>query len=84
MKNITVKVDEDTYRRARTHAAENGTSVSALVREFLETQLLDDAAHTGRIRDLEALYKVANKRAKSRKKPLKPLTRAEIYDERLR
>ncbi len=35
MKNITVTVDEDTYRRARVRAAELDTSVSALVRAFL-------------------------------------------------
>ena len=36
MKNITVSVDDDTYRRARVRAAEQDTSVSALVREFLQ------------------------------------------------
>lgn len=35
MKNITVSVDEATYRRARIRAAELDTSVSALVREYL-------------------------------------------------
>lgn len=35
MKNITVAVDDATYRRARIRAAELDTSVSALVREFL-------------------------------------------------
>jgi plasmid stability protein len=35
MKNVTVSVDEETYRRARMRAAERGASVSALVREFL-------------------------------------------------
>ncbi len=35
MKNITVSVDEETYRRARMKAAERDTSVSALVRQFL-------------------------------------------------
>ncbi len=35
MKNITVSVDEETYRMARITAAERGTSVSALVREYL-------------------------------------------------
>jgi hypothetical protein len=35
MKNITVSVDDDTYRRARLKAAEQETSVSALVRGFL-------------------------------------------------
>ena len=36
MKNITVSIDDDTYRRARVRAAEQDTSVSALVREFLQ------------------------------------------------
>lgn len=35
MKNITVSVDEETYRLSRVKAAERGTSVSALVRGFL-------------------------------------------------
>jgi hypothetical protein len=35
MKNITVSVDDETYRRARVKAAEQDTSVSALVRKFL-------------------------------------------------
>lgn len=35
MKNITVSVDDDTYRRARIAAAQRDTSVSALVKQFL-------------------------------------------------
>ena len=35
MKNITVTVDDDTYRLARIKAAEQDTSVSALVKLFL-------------------------------------------------
>lgn len=35
MKNVTVSLDEQTYRNARMRAAELGTSVSALVRRFL-------------------------------------------------
>ena len=35
MKNITVSIDEHTHRQARIRAAELGTSVSALVRNFL-------------------------------------------------
>ena len=35
MKNITVTVDDETYRKARIKAAEKETSVSALVRSFL-------------------------------------------------
>ena len=37
MKNITVSVSEDVYRTARIRAAELGTSLSALVAEFLDS-----------------------------------------------
>ncbi len=36
MKNVTVSLDEGTYRRARVKAAEMGRSLSALGREALE------------------------------------------------
>jgi plasmid stability protein len=36
VKNITVSLPDDVYRRARVTAASRDTSVSALVREFLE------------------------------------------------
>jgi hypothetical protein len=35
MKNITVSLDDESYRRARMKAAELGVSVSALVRRYL-------------------------------------------------
>lgn len=35
MKNITVSVDDETYRRVRVKAAERDTSLSALVKSFL-------------------------------------------------
>jgi predicted transcriptional regulator len=35
MKNITVSLDDETYRRARIIAAERDTSVSALVKRYL-------------------------------------------------
>jgi hypothetical protein len=36
MRNITVSVDDDTYKRARIAAAERDTSVSALVKAYFE------------------------------------------------
>ncbi len=35
MKNITISIDDETYYRARIRAAEQSSSVSALVRKFL-------------------------------------------------
>jgi plasmid stability protein len=37
MKNITVSVPDDVYRAARVRAAERGSSVSAIVTEFLRS-----------------------------------------------
>jgi Ribbon-helix-helix protein, copG family len=52
MRNITVSVDEDTYRRARMKAAERDTSVSALVRQFL-TEFAAEKGDRERLLDLE-------------------------------
>ena len=41
MKNITLSIDEGTYRRARIRAAELDTSVSALVRDYLKSLTME-------------------------------------------
>ena len=46
MKNITVSVDEETHRCARIRAAELGTSVSALVRDYLRSLASQEANGT--------------------------------------
>ncbi|MDE0024604.1 MAG: hypothetical protein OXP69_09365 [Spirochaetaceae bacterium] len=55
MRNITVSVDEETYRRFRIKAAEIGTSVSSLVRAYL-TDLVEPGvpeSRFGRLRRLQ-------------------------------
>lgn len=89
MKNITLKIDDETYRKARLKAAENGTSVSAMVREILirETEDDDGDREARRIASLEELYRKADERARlkpARQEPLIPLTRDEIYADRIR
>lgn len=37
MANVTISLDEDLLRRARVRAAESGTSVNAVLREFIES-----------------------------------------------
>jgi plasmid stability protein len=49
VKNITVSLDDETYRRARLRAAEQDTSVSALVRQFL-TKLGSGETETERLK----------------------------------
>lgn len=84
-KNITLKIDEETYRRARIRAAQMETSVSAMVRDFLAGGNTKGAdADSRRIAALRALYRKAEGRAKAASTPLTPLTREEIYAERVR
>jgi uncharacterized protein YdaU (DUF1376 family) len=49
MKNITVSLDDETYRRARTVAAQRDTSVSALVKRFL-VELGSSEGHEERLK----------------------------------
>ena len=52
VKNITVTVDDETYRRARMKAAEQDTSVSALVKRFLG-ELASDEGDAERLKRQE-------------------------------
>ena len=77
MKNVTVSLPTEVYRRARIKAAERDTSVSALVREFL-LSLGDEKSDFARRRQLqhEVLASIGRFRAESR------LTRNELYRRR--
>lgn len=52
VKNLTVTVPDDVYREARIRAAERGTSVSAMVAEYLRS-LSGASAEFIRLRDLQ-------------------------------
>lgn len=91
MKNITLKIDDEAYRKARILAARRGTSVSGMVREFLvslESEEVDRESR--RIAALEEMYRLSNQRAKKAqavvrsRASVKPLTREEIYGDRIR
>jgi plasmid stability protein len=75
MKNITVSVDDETYRRARIKAAENDTSVSAMVREYL-TGIANSETEFERLKQKEAALrsKVRGYRASDR------LSRDELHE----
>jgi plasmid stability protein len=60
MKNITVSVDDDIYRRARMKAAEQDTSVSALVRQFL-SEIATIETEAERLRREEAALRASIK-----------------------
>ena len=82
MKNITVSVDEETYRRARIAAAERETSVSALVRGVLQEIASNSAAESP---NEELLRTFAEVRASliargSQFRASDNLSREELYD----
>lgn len=54
MKNVTIALDDDTHRKARIRAAELGTSLSALVRDYLNQ--LTSGADPQEVRDMPMPY----------------------------
>ena len=52
MKNITVTLDDETYRKARVRAAELDTSVSAIVRKYL-TEFAESESRFERLKKQE-------------------------------
>jgi post-segregation antitoxin (ccd killing protein) len=52
MRNITVTVDDETYKRARVAAAELDTSISALVKAYLQ-QLASQETEVERLKRQE-------------------------------
>lgn len=57
MRNVTVSVPDDVYREARIRAAERGTSVSAMVAEYLRS-LTGPSPEFIRLRELQRVITV--------------------------
>jgi hypothetical protein len=78
VRNITVSLDEETYRRARMVAAQRDTSVSALVKRFL-LELASGETEFERLKRLEreARERVTDFSASEN------LQRDQLYDRRL-
>ena len=87
MKNITVSVDDETYRGAQTRAAQLGMSVSALVRGYLRS-LANEQSGGPRVafgdalrpRDLDEVITDFDSRGVGLR-PSDNLTREELYHE---
>jgi hypothetical protein len=79
MKNITVSVPDSVYREARIRAAERGSSVSALVAEYLRS-LSDGEADFARLeaQQRQVQGEIARFRGRDR------LGRDEIHDRAVR
>ncbi len=56
MANLTLTIDDQALQRARIRALEEGTSVNAVVREYIERYARDDAERSA-LRELVAMAK---------------------------
>ena len=85
MKNITVSVEDELYRKARIVAAQRDTSLSGLVRKHLK-ELVQQGEGGPEQQKRDRLAAVFDRVAKGNRKhpPLGKLNRDEIYAERLK
>lgn len=79
VKNITVSVPDDVYRQARIRAAENGSSVSALVGEYLRS-LSDRGAEFSRLEERQKRVQGQIRRFQARGR----LSRDQVHDRAVR
>ena len=75
MANVTLAVDDQLLRRARIRALEQGTSVNALLREYLETYTGAGRARRQAVSELLAMSAEADSRRGSRR-----WTRDELHE----
>jgi len=61
MANLTVTVDEATLKRARIKALEQGTSVNALVRAYLDSYVGVDEDRERRLEALRRTFELADR-----------------------
>ncbi len=76
VKNVTVSVPDEVYRRARIRAAESGSSVSALVTGYLRSLSSDDESEFARLRELQRTVSAEVRRFTATGR----LTRDEVHD----
>lgn len=83
MKNITVSVDDLTYKRARLFAAAHETSVSALVKKHLDSLIETDAIDPWKKRRDRLNAAFDGIEGKTRR-TIKDFNRSDLYEERLK
>jgi len=77
MRNITLSVDEESYRNVRIAAAHRGTSVSGLVRDFFRSL---QAEKTDPDRQIDELFDVMDREGSTGKAGTRERDRSELYD----
>lgn len=59
MKNVTIALDDESHRKARIRAAELGTSLSALVKDYLNSVAAGGVPAPAGVREMQAQFKHA-------------------------
>ena len=75
MANLTITIDEDVLKKARMRALEQGTSVNALIREYLETFTGTRREHETTVAEILNLSKKSRSRRGSKR-----WTRDDLHD----
>lgn len=78
MKNITVSVDDELYRKARVRAAEEGTTVSAVFRGFITHYASGEQPTVGEV--IEAILEARRKRGAPPLRAADSPSRNELHD----
>jgi hypothetical protein len=78
MARLTIRVDPETLKRAGIKALEQGTSVNALLREYLDSYVDSDVDRERRRQALEHAFEIA-KKAGARSGGI-TWTREDLYD----
>jgi plasmid stability protein len=76
--NLTLTIDDEVLKRARLRALESGTSVNAVVREYLNDYAAADRAH----RAIRAFLEIAERSTAASGADGRTWTRNDIYENR--
>lgn len=80
MKNITVSIDDEVYRRARIKAAERDSSVSAIVQQFLVGLATSDEREFDRLKRGERELRATLQASGLRFRAADRLSRDDLHD----
>lgn len=83
MKNLTISILDDLYRRARSKAAATETSLSRVVQDFLARWASAEQSRAKLVARLDALFAGSDVRDRTKRGSAGPFSREKIYAARL-
>ena len=84
MKSITVSLADDVYHQARQKASAQDTTLSRVVRDYLQHWTADDPQRASRVQASSSLFTRADRRDRDKRGSAGPFQREATYAERLR